>query len=126
MAISRRAVDAPHDFLSVADRGAISAAGAALLDALSLDRVVSEDDAAVGFMLLQGGPPGEARFVAADFRGCGADRALVAEALRRCPPPSSDVNEPNRQAGGFYERPDCARIGRFAQPLTAAGGGRIL
>lgn len=113
MEIWRRAVDATHDFLTPEDRGAIEAEVAALLATVPLDLAVNEAGVVVGFMLLHGEHL-EALFVDPDVRGCGVGRALVEEAIRRTALLSTDVNEQNPQAVGFYERLGFERIGRSA------------
>jgi putative acetyltransferase len=62
----------------------------------------------------------EALFVDPDFRGSGIGRTLVEEAVRRYPDLSTDVNERNLQAIGFYQRLGFERRGRSA----ADGQGR--
>lgn len=47
-----------------------------------------------------------------DFHGRGFGRMLVEEALRRHPGLSTDVNEQNTAAVGFYERLGFTRCGR--------------
>lgn len=68
-------------------------------------------------MLLDGSHM-EALFVDPDARGTGIGRALVEDALRRHPGLSTDVNEQNAQAIGFYERLGFERDGQGrAYPL---------
>ena len=114
----RQAVDAPHGFVTREDRGAIEAEVAAFPGTASLDLAVNEAGRVVGFMLLHGGHRG-ALFVDPDHRGCGGGRTLVEEALRRYPLLSTDVNEQNPQAVGFYAHLGFARIGR--SPLASGG-----
>lgn len=109
--IWRRAVDATHDFLSPQDRRDIEAEVVGFLPAATLDLAVDADDRALAFMLLDGGHM-EALFVDPDARGTGVGRALVEHALRRHPGLSTDVNEQNAQAIGFYERLGFERTGR--------------
>ncbi|GAB1847209.1 acetyltransferase [Achromobacter xylosoxidans] len=109
--IWRRAVDATHDFLSPRDRHDIEAEVVAFLPATTLDLAVDADDRALAFMLLDGSHM-EALFVDPDARGTGVGRALVEDALRRHPGLSTDVNEQNAQAIGFYERLGFERTGR--------------
>ncbi|MFY3976613.1 acetyltransferase [Achromobacter xylosoxidans] len=109
--IWRRAVDATHDFLSPRDRRDIEAEVVAFLPAATLDLAVDADDRALAFMLLDGSHM-EALFVDPDARGTGVGRALVEYALRRYPGLSTDVNEQNAQAIGFYERLGFERTGR--------------
>ena len=56
----------------------------------------------------------EALFVDPDFRGSGIGRALVEDAVKRHPALSTEVNEQNLQAIGFYERLGFERFGRSA------------
>jgi len=109
--IWREAVDATHDFLSAADRCAIEAEVRAFLPAAPLRLAVDENDRAVGFMLLDNGHM-EALFIAPAHRGSGVGRLLVAHALRLHPTLTTDVNEQNGQAVGFYERMGFQRTGR--------------
>ena len=113
MEIWRRAVDATHDFLGPEDRRDIENEVAAFLPRALLDLAVDETDGAIGFMLLHGSHM-EALFVDPDFRGSGIGRALVQEAIRRHSDLSTDVNEQNLQAIGFYERLGFERCGRSA------------
>lgn len=62
-------------------------------------------------MLLDGSHM-EALFVDPDARSTGVGRALVEDALRRHSGLSTDVNEQNAQAIGFYERLGFERTGR--------------
>jgi putative acetyltransferase len=110
----RRAVDATHDFLTPGDRRAIEIEVAAFLPGAPLDLVVDEDGRIKGFMLLNGCHM-EALFVDPDVRGRGVGRMLVEEAARRHTHLSTDVNEQNPQAIGFYERLGFERTGRSAR-----------
>ncbi|MCW2245401.1 putative acetyltransferase [Azospirillum fermentarium] len=101
--IWRAAVDATHDFLSPADRRAIDAEVADFLPHAPLWLAVDGQDTAIGFMLLDGGRM-EALFIHPDHRGTGVGRALVAHALAQHPGLTTDVNEQNTQAVGFYQR----------------------
>jgi putative acetyltransferase len=111
MEIWRRAVDATHDFLTARDRCDIETEVAAFLPVAPLDLATDERDYPVGFMLLDDGHM-EALFVDPDFRGSGVGRTLVEEAIRRHPDLSTDVNEQNLQAIGFYQRLGFERCGR--------------
>jgi putative acetyltransferase len=113
MEIWRRAVDATHDFLSPEDRLDIEAEVAALLPSAPLDLAVDETDRAIGFLLLDGSHM-EALFVDPAFHGSGIGRALVEDAVKRHPDLSTQVNEQNLQAIGFYERLGFERCGRSA------------
>lgn len=111
MDIWRRAVDVTHDFLAPADRHSIEAEVAEFLPGASLDLAIDEADRVVGFMLLHGSRM-EALFVDPDVRGCGIGRMLVEEALGHHSNLSTDVNEQNLEAVGFYERLGFQRTGR--------------
>jgi putative acetyltransferase len=109
--IWRRAVDATHDFLSPEDRVAIEAEVADFLPTAPLWLAVDETDIALGFMLVQGGHM-QALFVDPDHRGTGVGRTLVSLALAQQPVLTTDVNEQNVQAMGFYERMGFIATGR--------------
>ncbi len=111
--IWRRAVDATHDFLTLIDRRDIEAEVATLLPGARLDLAIDKTDKAIGFMLLDGSHM-EALFVDPAFHGLGVGRALVEDAIRRHPGLSTDVNEQNHQAMGFYERLGFERNGHSA------------
>lgn len=109
--IWRDAVDATHDFLTPEDRAAIEAEVRSFLPAAPLWLAVDADDRAIGFMLLDGSSM-EALFIDPAHRGAGVGRALVAHALERHPVLTTDVNEQNEQAVGFYERMGFTPTGR--------------
>jgi putative acetyltransferase len=111
--IWRNAVDETHDFLTAADRLEIEAEVRAFLPTVPLWLAVDEHDRAEGFMFVHEGHM-EALFIDAALRGRGVGRALVAHALHGHPGLTTDVNEQNRQAIGFYERMGFLRIGRSA------------
>ncbi|KVD35918.1 acetyltransferase [Burkholderia sp. ABCPW 11] len=111
--IWRNAVDATHHFLSDDDRRAIESEVVAFLPRAPLDLAVDENDRPIGFMLLDGGHM-EALFVDPEHHGTGVGRRLVEEALKRHPDLSTDVNEQNEAAAGFYERLGFERCGRSA------------
>lgn len=111
--IWRSAVDATHRFLSDDDRRAIESEVVAFLPGAPLDLAVDNDDRAIGFMLLDGSHM-EALFVDPAHHGTGVGRLLVEEAIRRHPDLSTDVNEQNDAAAGFYERLGFERCGRSA------------
>lgn len=113
IAVWRRAVDATHHFLTPADREAIGAEVAAFLPQAPLRLAVDAADRIIGFMLLDGTHM-EALFVDPDWHGRGIGRALVGEALARNPQLTTDVNEQNAPAIGFYEHLGFARTGRSA------------
>ncbi|MBY4636458.1 acetyltransferase [Sphingopyxis sp. XHP0097] len=111
--IWRDAVDATHDFLSAADRKAIDAEVADFLPSAPLWLAVDGADRPVGFMLLNGAHM-DALFIAPAHRGKGVGRMLVLHALARVPGLSTDVNEQNDQAVGFYRRLGFVPVGRSA------------
>ncbi|MEC4594558.1 MULTISPECIES: acetyltransferase [Nitrospirillum] len=111
--IWRRAVDATHHFLTPTDRAAIDAEVAGFLPTAPLWLAVDATDRPVGFMLLDGAHM-EALFVDPDRRGTGVGRRLVAHALALHPILTTDVNEQNGQAVGFYERLGFHPTGRSA------------
>lgn len=111
--IWNRAVDATHDFLTPQDRAAIGAEVEGFLPAAPLVLAVDADDRPLGFMLVDGSHM-EALFIDPDSRGQGVGRALVAYALASQPELTTDVNEQNAQAVGFYERMGFVATGRSA------------
>lgn len=58
---------------------------------------------AVGFMLLSGQHM-DALFIDPDVCGCGVGRMLVEHALSMAPELTTNVNEQNEQAVGFYKK----------------------
>lgn len=109
--IWRDAVDATHDFLTSEDRVAIEQEVAGFLPAAPLWLAVDADDRPIGFMLL-GGASMEALFIDPAHRGEGVGRALVGHALTLHPALTTEVNEQNIQAVGFYERMGFVPTGR--------------
>lgn len=116
--IWRDAVDATHDFLTPEDRAAIEVEVKAFLPSAPLWLAVDDEDRAVGFMLLDGAQM-EALFIDPAHRGTGVGRALVRHALSLHPHLTTDVNEQNGQAVGFYERMGFQQTGR--SPLDGQG-----
>jgi putative acetyltransferase len=116
--IWRRAVDATHDFLSPDDRLAIDAMVCDFLPQAPLWLAVDANDRPLAFMLVDGGHM-EALFVDPACRGTGVGAALVRHALALHPGMTTDVNEQNAQAIGFYERMGFVRTGR--SPLDGQG-----
>lgn len=112
--IWRRAVDATHDFLSPEHRAAIDAEVASFLPQVSAWLATDPDDVAIGFMIVDGAHM-EALFIDPDWRGQGVGRRLVDHALSLHPTLTTDVNEQNGQAIGFYEAMRFARTGRSDQ-----------
>ncbi|PVM86839.1 acetyltransferase [Caulobacter radicis] len=116
--IWRRAVDATHDFLKPEDRVAIEAEVLAFLPTAPMWLAVDDADVAVAFMLLDGAHM-QALFVDPEHRGTGVGRTLVALALATRPSLTTDVNEQNVQAVGFYERIGFSVTGR--SPVDGQG-----
>lgn len=108
------AVDATHDFLSAADRVAIEEQVRGFLPDAPLTLAVDSDDRPLGFMLVDDGHM-EALFIDPAVRGSGVGRTLVAHALVETPALTTDVNEQNDQAVGFYKHMGFAETGRSAQ-----------
>lgn len=111
--IWRRAVDATHDFLSLADRQAIEAEVMGFLPAAPLLLAVDATDTPVAFMLVMDGHM-EALFVDPACRGNGVGRQLVTHALAEHRQLTTDVNAQNAQAVGFYQRLGFVETGRSA------------
>lgn len=109
--IWRSAVDATHDFLSRDDRVAIEREVEGFLPQLPLWLALDAAGRPVGFMALANGHI-DALFIDAAARGTGIGRALVDHALTLAPTLTTDVNEQNPQALGFYERLGFETVGR--------------
>ncbi len=60
-------------------------------------------DQPIAFMLLTGEHM-DALFVDPDVRGCGVGKLLIEHALSLTPKLTTNVNEQNEQAVGFYQR----------------------
>ena len=114
VAIWAAAVDATHDFLSAADRVAIGEEVADFLPSAPLTLAIDADDRPIGFMLLDGAHM-EALFIDPACRGRGVGRLLVEQALAQHPVLTTDVNEQNGQAVGFYARLGFVATGRSAR-----------
>lgn len=113
MDIWRGAVDATHDFLTAHDRRAIEAEVIEFFPQVSFLLAVDEDEVPLGFMFLHDGHL-EALFIAPDHHGRGIGKALISAALRDHPNLTTDVNEQNPKALGFYEHTGFERTGRSA------------
>jgi putative acetyltransferase len=111
--IWRDAVDATHHFLTPEDRAAIDKDVLDFLPHADLWFAVNADDYPLAFMMLGEGSM-EALFVDPKFRGIGVGAALVRFGLSHHPVMTTDVNEQNDQAIGFYERMGFRRTGRSA------------
>ncbi len=116
--IWRRAVDATHGFLSPAGRNALDAEVAGFLPTAPLLLAVDATDRPLAFMWVTDGHM-EALFVDPDARGSGIGRQLVGHALREDPRLTTDVNEQNGQAVGFYQRLGFTIVGH--SPLDGQG-----
>lgn len=114
LAIWRRAVDASHFFLLPADRIAIDAEVKQLLPEMPMWVAADDSDRPLGFMILSDAHL-EALFVDPDVHGRGVGRRLVEHALAQSRPLTTDVNEQNPKAIGFYERLGFVRTGRSSQ-----------
>ena len=104
------AVDATHDFLSPEDRAAIGEEVRAFLPGASLTLAVDDRDRPLGFMLIADSHM-EALFIDPEHRGAGVGAILIDYALAVHPVLTTDVNEQNAQAVGFYEHMGFERIG---------------
>lgn len=111
MDIWRRAVDATHDFLAPDDRDAIEAELVTFFPQISLLLAVDDNDTPLGFMFLHDGHM-EALFIDPDQHGKGIGKALIHRALAENPDLTTDVNEQNHKALGFYEHQGFERTGR--------------
>ena len=109
--IWRRAVDATHDFLALDDRAAIDVEVQQLFQTVPMWVAVDEADRPVGFMILSGGEM-QALFIDPASHRRGVGRLLVEHAIKLCDTLSTDVNEQNVQAVGFYERLQFVPTGR--------------
>lgn len=109
--IWRNAVDATHDFLSPEDRLAIDEMVCGFLPQAVLLLAVDASDYPLAFMLIDNGHM-QALFVDPACRGTGIGAALVRHGLGFHPRMTTDVNEQNAQAIGFYEKLGFKRTGR--------------
>lgn len=116
--IWRGAVDATHDFLSQQDRLAIDEMACGFLPQAPLWFAVDANDYPLAFMLVDNEHM-EALFVDPACRGTGIGAALVRHGLALHPKMTTDVNEQNGQAVGFYEKMGFSRTGR--SPLDGQG-----
>ncbi|MFL0414458.1 acetyltransferase [uncultured Sphingomonas sp.] len=116
--IWRGAVDATHGFLTPADRLALDDLITGFLPQAPLWIAADENDRALAFMLVEDGHM-EALFVDPAVRGRGIGAALVRHGLSLHPAMTTDVNEQNGQAVGFYERMGFNQTGR--SPIDGQG-----
>lgn len=103
IAIWHRSVDATHDFLSASYRAELEELVSDFLPEAPLWVAVTDRDEPVGFMLLTGEHM-DALFVDPDVRGQGVGKLLVKHALSLTPGLTTNVNEQNKQAVGFYKK----------------------
>lgn len=106
-----RSVDATHDFLSAQDRAEIEVQVRTFLPEAPLWVAVDNNNVPLAFMLLSEHHL-EALFVDPDARGTGVGRKLVEHALSLIPDLTTDVNEQNGQAVGFYQKMGFVVTGR--------------
>jgi len=104
------AVDATHDFLTPEDRAAIGKEVEDFLPYAQMTLAVDDRDRAIGFMLIDNGHM-EALFIDPAHRGAGVGAIMIDYALAVHPSLSTDVNEQNAQAVGFYEHMGFERTG---------------
>lgn len=116
--IWRNAVDATHGFLSPEDRQAIDEMVCGFLPQVPLWLAVDANDYPQAFMLIDNGHM-QALFVDSACRGTGIGAALVRHGLSLHPNMTTDVNEQNGQAVGFYEKIGFKRTG--CSPLDDQG-----
>ena len=102
-AIWCRSVDATHDFLTKAYRKELEEMVRAFLPEAPLWVAVNTEDQPIAFMLLTGDHM-DALFVDPDVRGCGVGKLLIEHALALTPKLTTNVNEQNEQAVGFYQK----------------------
>lgn len=111
--IWRHAVDATHHFLTLEDRQAIDEMVCDFLPQVPLWLAVDANDYPLAFMFIDNGHM-EALFVDPAYRGKGIGATLVRHGLALHPSMTTDVNEQNLQALGFYEKMGFERTGRSA------------
>lgn len=109
--IWRRAVDATHHFLTPEDRRAIDTMVCDFLPKVPLWFAVDANDYPLAFMFIDNGHM-EALFVDPAGRRTGIGAALVRHGLSLHPDMTTDVNEQNLQALGFYEKMGFKRTDR--------------
>ncbi|MDV0437327.1 acetyltransferase [Xanthomonas sacchari] len=109
--IWQEAVDATHQFLSAPDRLAIQTLVREFLPSAPLWFAVDAHDRPLALMLIEDGHM-QALFVDPAYRGTGVGAALVRQGLALHPRMTTDVNEQNHQAVGFYERMGFRRTGQ--------------
>ncbi len=98
-----RSVDATHHFLSPDYRIELEELVRSFLPEAPLWVAVTESDEPVAFMLLTEQHI-DALFVDPDMRGSGVGKLLIEHALSLTSTLTTDVNEQNDQAVGFYKK----------------------
>jgi len=121
--IWRASVEATHDFLLPGDIEKLDARVRDFLPRTPLWVATDQHDRPIGFMALSEAQM-DSLFIDPAWRGVGVGRALVEHALTLHPILTTEVNEQNRQAVGFYLRMGFVPIERspvdrqgFAYPL---------
>ena len=103
IAIWCRSVDATHNFLSKEYRVELEELVRSFLPEAPLWVAVTEKDEPIAFMLLTGEHM-DALFVDPEVRGCGVGKLLINHALTLSSKLTTNVNEQNEQAVGFYKK----------------------
>jgi putative acetyltransferase len=111
VAIWRASVEATHDFLLPGDIEKLDAKVREFLPHVPLWVATDPDDRPIGFMGLSEARM-ESLFIDPAWRGVGVGRALVEHALTLHSILTTEVNEQNTQAVGFYQRMGFVPTGR--------------
>ncbi|WES68127.1 acetyltransferase [Superficieibacter sp. HKU1] len=106
-----RSVDATHDFLASSYRAELEKLVRDFLPEAPLWVATTEQDKPLAFMLLTAQHM-DALFVDPDFRGEGVGKLLIEHALTLAPELTTNVNEQNHQAVGFYKKMGFSVTGR--------------
>ncbi|WP_410739112.1 acetyltransferase [Citrobacter freundii] len=106
-----RSVDATHRFLSAEYRIELEELVSSFLPEAPLWVAVTEQDEPVAFMLLIDQHM-DALFVDPDVRGSGVGKLLIEHALSMVSTLTTNVNEQNEQAVGFYKKMGFTVTGR--------------
>ena len=106
-----RSVDATHHFLSPDYRLELEELVRSFLPEAPLWVAVTAQDEPVAFMLLTGQHM-DALFVDPDARGRGVGKLLIEHALSMTSTLTTNVNEQNKQAVGFYKKMGFSVTGR--------------
>ncbi len=117
-ALWHAAVAATHDFLDPADFAAIAAEVQAMLPLVPMTVAVDAGDQPLGFMIMDGTHM-EALFIHPAAHGLGLGTALVQYAAAAHGRITTDVNEQNAVAVGFYRRLGFVPTGR--SPIDSQG-----